>query len=504
MKRVLSVLLAVALLLSVCPNAAATSPVLSVTIETAAANSIFATPEVRVTVKNNSTETLTDVSAATVFSSSVALAQFGDGNTTLSRSSLAGGESFSFSFRYGLKTLQGLDWLLYPVWAVYRLFCGVQTDIRQNSTSGPDVHAATAARFNGFLTEYAVTLGVTVSYQMPTPPEPTPPDPTPPALAALTIRFLDVGQADAALLQCGGQSLLIDGGNAADSNLIYSVLRAEGITHLDYIVATHAHEDHIGGLAGALHASSVGTFYSPVTAYESTAFRNVTTALAAQGKQITVPVPGDCFPIGDALAEVLAPLRDSEEPNNTSIVLRITHGEKTFLFMGDAEYEEEQDLLSSGTDLKADVLKVGHHGSDTSTGYQFLWNVMPTWAVISVGNNNSYGHPTQATLSKLRDADVKLWRTDMQGDITACSDGQTINWQTDRNFDAETNPTVSPDNPADDNAEYLYVGNRNNQKLHLPTCRSLPSENNRIYFLSLEAALTAGYTDACGICKPLG
>jgi competence protein ComEC len=246
----------------------------------------------------------------------------------------------------------------------------------------------------------------------------------------LTVYFIDVGQADSTLVVCDGAAMLIDGGNAADSDLIYAFLKNHGISHLEYIVGTHAHEDHIGGLAGALNYAVVDTAYCPVTDHDSEVFADFVKYLEKQNKSITVPIPGDTFQLGGADVEIIAPINPSDNPNNTSIVLRLTYGEVSFLFTGDSEREEEADILDSGYDVSADVLKVGHHGSETSTSYPFLREIMPRYAVISCGMNNIYGHPDEDTLSRLRDADALLYRTDTQGTITATSDGKTVVFST--------------------------------------------------------------------------
>lgn len=242
----------------------------------------------------------------------------------------------------------------------------------------------------------------------------------------LRALFIDVGQADAALLTCGGESLLIDGGNVDDSSTVYTVLKKNGVTHLDYVVCTHAHEDHVGGLSGALEACTAGTVYCPVNNYDSKAFRNFASRVAEQNCELTVPKAGETFALGGAEVEFLACDPEAEDTNNTSIVLRVSYGATSFLFMADAETPVEQALLDAGTDLSATVLKVGHHGSSTSTSYRFLNEVMPRYAVISVGKDNSYGHPHEKVLSRLEDADARILRTDALGDILFVSDGKTV------------------------------------------------------------------------------
>jgi len=313
--------------------------------------------------------------------------------------------------------------------------------------------------------------------------------------SGFVVYFIDVGQADSALVVCDGETMLIDGGNAADSDLVFAFLKNHGISHLDYIVATHAHEDHVGGLSGALNYATAGTALCPVTEYDSRAFNNFIKYLGEQNVRITVPTHGDTFRLGSADVQIVGPINQSDEPNNTSIVMKITYGATSFLFTGDAERELEQDILEAGYDISATVLKVGHHGSDTSTTYPFLREIMPAFAVISCGEGNTYGHPHDNLLSRLRDADVKLYRTDIQSTITCESDGSTVSFSVERNANVQTNNTEAAVE------ESYFIGNLNSRKFHRPSCSGLPAEHNRIIFDTKEAAIGAGY-DPCGTCKP--
>lgn len=252
-----------------------------------------------------------------------------------------------------------------------------------------------------------------------------------PADSTFSIHFIDVGQADAALVECDGHYMLIDGGNKADSNVVYTVLKNAGVSHLDIVIGTHAHEDHIGGIPGAFNYASSDLTLCPVTSYDSDAFADFARYANEKGGGITVPAVGDAYTLGSAEVRILG-VNGGSSTNDTSIVLKIQYGETSFLFAGDAEREAEQAILNSGADLSATVLKVGHHGSDTSTTYPFLREIMPTYAIISVGTGNSYGHPTDDTLSRLRDADVTVYRTDLQGDIFVTSDGKTVTTTTDK------------------------------------------------------------------------
>ena len=325
---------------------------------------------------------------------------------------------------------------------------------------------------------------------------------TPTENSTFQIQFIDVGQADAALISCDDHYMLIDGGNREDSSRIYSVLQKNGIDHLDIVVGSHAHEDHIGGLPGAYQAASVDLTLSPVTEYDSKVFNTFKSKAEEQGSGLTVPSIGSTYALGSAVVQVLG-LNGGEDTNDTSIILKVTYGDTSFLFTGDAEYDAEHNVLDSGADLSATVLKAGHHGSDTSTCYPFLRAVSPQYAVISVGAGNSYGHPADGTLSKLRDAGVEVFRTDLQGDIFCTSDGKDVHFETQKQAnEAQVNPTVADGSGQESvNQRGTYIGNVNTLKFHRPSCSSLPKESNRIYFDSRSAAVDAGY-EPCKRCNP--
>ena len=242
------------------------------------------------------------------------------------------------------------------------------------------------------------------------------------------VHFIDVGQADSALIECDGETMMIDGGNVADSNVVAAYLKKEDITELNYVVCSHAHEDHVGGLSGALSVTKADNIYAPKTEANTKAYKNFKKKAEEQNVEIKHPNVGDEIQLGSSTVEFLGPVDENgKDLNSTSIVLKITYGNTSFLFTGDAESDEEEEILNSGADLKSTVLKVGHHGSRTSTSYPFLREVMPQYAVISVEKGNSYGHPNEDTLSKLSDAGVEVYRTDESGDIVMTSDGNSIN-----------------------------------------------------------------------------
>ncbi len=245
----------------------------------------------------------------------------------------------------------------------------------------------------------------------------------------LTVTFIDVGQADSALLACGGEYALIDAGYPEGGEKVVDYLTTYGIESLDLVVATHPHGDHIGGLPAVLEAFPAETVWSSRIPYSNDYTYSFTSAVKAQGLSITIPNVGDTFELGDATITVIGPVHMYyDDVNNISLVLMVQFGETRFLFTGDMERDAEIDLLDSGADVKADVLKVGHHGSYTSTSYVFLREVMPTYAVICCGGNNDYGHPHTEPMSRLKDADVTIYRTDKMYTITAVSDGENIDF----------------------------------------------------------------------------
>lgn len=330
--------------------------------------------------------------------------------------------------------------------------------------------------------------------------------------SSFAVHFIDVGQGDAALVLCDDMSMLIDGGKSTVSDTIYTYLNKQGITYLDYIVCSHADEDHVGGLSGALSAVSVGTVYAPETEADTKAYQNFKRKTQEQGLEIQHLEHGSSFPFGSSTVQALGPIHENtSERNNTSIVLKIRYGDTAFLFTGDAEFDEEHDILEQGYDLSADVLKVSHHGSAGATSYRFLREVLPRYAVISVGKNNTYGHPTEKVLSLLRDAETKVFRTDLQGDIIATSDGRNVTITPSRNADVDTlttqraaataTPQISENQSGTSSTGSYYIGNKNSKKFHRPTCYTLPAEHNRVYLDSREEAIQKGY-DPCQNCNP--
>ncbi len=309
----------------------------------------------------------------------------------------------------------------------------------------------------------------------------------------LTVHYLDVGQGDCILVECGGEAMLIDAGDNDQGTKIQNYLMKQGVKELKYAVGTHPDADHIGGLDVILYKFDCGKVMMPDMTKDTAAYRDVVDTMKQRGYKNSVPEPGDSFRFGSAVCTVLGPVDSYEDANNNSIVLKIEHGDNSFLFMGDAEETAEADLIESGRDMAADVLKVGHHGSHSSSSKEFLEAADPSYAVISCGEDNSYGHPHAETLNNLRAMGVEVFRSDEQGTILAVSDGSKITW----------NSAPSDSWKAGEaSVSGSYIGNKNNGKLHRAGCNSLPMEKNQVLFSTREEAVRAGYDDPCKRCNP--
>lgn len=253
------------------------------------------------------------------------------------------------------------------------------------------------------------------------------------ASGTLEVYFFDVGQGDSELIRLpGGENILIDAGTSSTEDELVGELRSLGAETLDLVVATHPHADHIGGMAAVIDAFDVRQVVMPRISESDTpttkTYENLLQSIADKGLTITPAEPGDeLLSSGGAVLTVLAPNgEDYGDLNNYSVVLRLTYGEDSFLFTGDAEEASEEEMLSLDWPLTATVLKCGHHGSETSTSPAFLDAVSPQYAVISCGVDNDYGHPDAVTLEKLEAAGAEVFRTDRQGSILASTDGSGV------------------------------------------------------------------------------
>lgn len=245
----------------------------------------------------------------------------------------------------------------------------------------------------------------------------------------MIVYYIDAGQGDSILIQVNRKNLLIDSGPKSDKKKIFAYLSKINIDKLDYIIATHPHEDHIGNMSKVIDNYNVLNFYAPKIQTTTKTFEQMIDSLKNKNLKINVIKKGtDSINLGEnTKVTVFSPTKDYyEDLNNYSPIIKIQYGKTSFLFTGDAQKDVEKEIIVSDEDISADVLKVGHHGSSTSTTKEFLNKVHPSIGVISVGSDNSYNHPNSDTVKRLKDGKVTIYRTDKDGTVVLCSDGSNI------------------------------------------------------------------------------
>ncbi len=322
----------------------------------------------------------------------------------------------------------------------------------------------------------------------------------------LEVHFLNVGDGDAAILLCDGHAMMIDGGPPNRSDLIYAYLvHTLHLTHLDCVILTHPHDDHVGGLSAAFNACTVGALYSPVTAYESRPFASLVKYAGRQGVPVTVPEAGQRIALGTADVTFLTAGGAFEKINDDSLVIRVTQGETSFLFTGDIEREAESAIAKMAH--RSTVLKVAHHGSDTSSTQVFLEAVAPEYAVISVGPGTRYGHPDEDVVERILLMGAQLYRTDLHGNTVIATDGKEITVRSQKapatskpSADTAMLPLRTTMPPF---ASAPYIGNANTGKFHHASCDSVGDmqEWNKVPLYSREDAVRKGYIP-CKRCDP--
>lgn len=244
----------------------------------------------------------------------------------------------------------------------------------------------------------------------------------------ISVHFIDVGQGDSTLIQTATHNILIDAGeNTAEQDVI-NYLNNLNVTKLDYVVATHPHSDHIGGLDGVINNFTVTNILMPDATHTTKTFENLLTAIEDNNTNVIIAAANQTITLDDITYTVLSPLRASyDNLNNYSVVIKMDYNDVSFMFGGDAEKLVENDILNNNYNVDIDVLKVSHHGSSTSSSPDFISAMSPTVAVISCGLNNDYGHPHQEVLQTLTDNNVKLYTTPELGNIIVTTDGNLIN-----------------------------------------------------------------------------
>lgn len=341
----------------------------------------------------------------------------------------------------------------------------------------------------------------------------------------LKVHYIDVGQADSILIQSpSGKIMLIDAGNNADGDSVVAYLKKQGVKKVDILVGTHPHEDHIGGMDNVVRNFDIGSIYMPKASSTTKTFEDLLNAIKSKDLKVTTAAGGMNINFDSSVkTEILAPNGVSyKDLNNYSPVIKMTFGNTSFLFTGDAEDISEQEMLSKKYNLKADVLKVGHHGSSSSTTSAFIKAVSPKYAIISVGAGNDYGHPNLDTINRLNNSGIKVYRTDESGTIIVTSDGTSISIDKKASAVKENAPpsnntgssnststgasnsastsssTVKPQTPTTQNRTVYYTPN--GKSYHFSKSCSTLSRSKTILEGTLKDAINSGHDDPCDKC----
>lgn len=351
--------------------------------------------------------------------------------------------------------------------------------------------------------------------------------------STLEVHYIDVEQGDSILIKQGEHSMLIDAGNNDKGTTVWSYLLSQNVASLDYAICTHPDADHIGGMDVVLYKLDCESVFMPACEHDTETYEDLIRTIGQREQKVIVPKCGEIYTLGEAQFQVLTDTeKNYGDNNNYSLAIRVTFGETSFLFTGDAEEEAEQDMMNSGLTLESDVYKAAHHGANWANTYEFLTAVNPTYAVVSCGEGNSYGHPRAEVLNDLRSLGVNVFRTDEQGSIVVTSDGVnlTFNCSPSTTWKAGE-PTGSGEDNSDEDSvaeagensdeiqqgqpgnsqpeqnstdQWKYVLNTNSKKIHYVHCGSVNrmSEKNKEYSnLSREELMEQGY-EPCGNCKP--
>lgn len=333
------------------------------------------------------------------------------------------------------------------------------------------------------------------------------------------VHFIDVGQADSILFEVEDKFMLIDAGNNDDGDLVVNYLKKQGVSTIDYLIGTHPHEDHIGGLDDVIKNFDIKTIIMPEVMHTSKTYEDVLDALINKNYSITAPVVGDVYNINNSSFRILSPVSDyGDDYNNWSVGIKFTTGDIDFVLCGDAEIKAEADIVKANKDLDAEVLKLGHHGSSTSSSKVFVDAITPEYAVISVGEGNSYGHPHWETKDMLDERNIQYFRTDQQGTIVAHTDGKNLTWSVQPVVDGYVEPSKNtstevqvvekietPSIPFTTEGKGVsYVLNTNTKKFHYSDCSSAKKtkESNKEYYTGTrDELINRGYSP-CGNCNP--
>lgn len=330
------------------------------------------------------------------------------------------------------------------------------------------------------------------------------------AESTLKVHYLDIGQGDATLIVCDGHAMLIDAGDNNKGTAVQAYLKSQKIESIDYVIGTHPDADHIGGLDVIITKFDCGTIFLTDETKDTNTYRDVIDAMKYKSYQKTVPQVGETYVLGEAEFTIVGPSELNSDSNDNSIAIILRHGSVAFYFEGDAGEKEETAIIDCGIKISADVYKIGHHGSKTSTSDEMLQTVSPAYAVISVGDN-SYGHPNAAVLNKLRAANIQVFRTDEQGTIVATSDGTEITWNMQPDIgwqageptassgdDEEDSQVTKSDNNSGSASDIMVHITATGEKYHSAGCEYLGKSDEEV---TLEEAKAKGLTP-CSKCNP--
>lgn len=334
----------------------------------------------------------------------------------------------------------------------------------------------------------------------------------------MAVHFIDVGQGLSILVQSGGQNLLYDGGDQEHADDVVSYLQQQNVQNIDYMISSHYDEDHVSGLIDCMNTFPVSNVIGADYAQNSDVFTVFMDTAAAKGLDVRYPFVGDSYSFGTGSFTILAPDGiNAADSNNNSVVIKLENGSTSFIFTGDAEEKSEQDMIKPDVNLDCDVLCVGHHGSSSSTSWDFLEATTPSYAVISCGIDNQYNHPSAETMGKLSDMGIPVFRTDKQGTVIAQSDGTSIIWNVepcnDYSSGSESSATATattesttasapventtPEPEPVTNSATVWLSATGSKYHSIPNCGRMNPDNARQ--VSEADAIAQGYT-ACSKC----
>lgn len=331
----------------------------------------------------------------------------------------------------------------------------------------------------------------------------------------LTVQILDVGQGSAALIRQGDSFLLMDGGDKDYSSYVVSYLKKEGVERLDYVIVSHYDADHLNGVVGVLNAFECKQVLSPDYKADTKVYQSYLRVIEDKNIPVEHPRLGDSYTFADSSFRVVCPASYSyQDANSNSLGIRLSYGDSSFLICGDCTEESEQDVLYKGTDVHSDVYVANHHGSKYSNSEEFLQAVSPSYVIISCGRDNSYGHPGASVMLSIQKLGASLFRTDLQGVITAVSDGSNIRFANEvcmdyrsgeeiAEADSAGNGNVGDGNSGQDTTT-TYILNTSTKKFHRPDCGSVKKrkeESRATSSESRESLISQGY-EPCKNCRP--